>query len=232
MITPGFKCKCSRRFLQTVGVGNNFVFLTSMRNKIVSLRSVNKCSVLLYTKLIIIFFFCSLGETILGRTTRNWLCCATFPSVPVVALTATANKNDVATIKASLNLKSPLEVTANPNRPNIFYEKVFRIGEDIDFIDGLLEHIANQLREDTLNHPLTVMYLPLKWCGFAFKYFQRHLGNGQYYPPSIKPVFICQYSRFVCSINMNGSFVTFLMQDNLDALEMHKINAYYFCLIY
>ena len=28
------------------------------------------------------------------------------------------------------------------------------------------------------------MYQPLKWCGFAFKYFQRHLGDGQYYPPS------------------------------------------------
>ena len=27
------------------------------------------------------------------------------------------------------------------------------------------------------------MYLPLKWCGIAFKYFQRHLGDGQYYPP-------------------------------------------------
>ena len=86
MITPGFKCKCSRRFLQTV------VFLTSMRNKIV-----------------------------------------------VVV---------------------------------------------IDFFDGLVEPIANQLREDTVNYPLTVMYLPLKWCGFAFKYFQRNLGDGQYYPPS------------------------------------------------
>ena len=110
--------------------------------------------------------------------------CATFPCVPVVALTLTANKNDVATIKASLNLKTPLEIIANPNRPNIFYEKVFRKGEDIDFFDELLKPIANQLREDTVNFPLTVMYLALKWCGFAFKYFQRHLGDGQYYPPS------------------------------------------------
>ena len=97
--------------------------------------------------------------------------CATFPSVPVVALTAMANKNDVATIKESLNLKTNLEVIANPNRPNMFYEKVFRKGEDVDFFDGLLEPIANQLREDTVNYLLTVMCLPLKWCGFAFKYF-------------------------------------------------------------
>lgn len=110
--------------------------------------------------------------------------CATFPSVPVVALTATASKNDVAAIKQSLNLKTPLEVIANPNRQNIYYEKVFRQGEDVDFFDGLLKPIANQLKEDTVNYPLTVMYLPLKWCGFAFKFFQRHLGDGQYYPPS------------------------------------------------
>lgn len=111
--------------------------------------------------------------------------CATFSSVPVVALTETANKNDVATVKASLNFKTPLEVIANPNRPNtFFYKKVFQKGEDIDFFDELRKPIANQLREDTVNYPLTVMYLPLKWCGFAFKYFQRHLGDGQYYPPS------------------------------------------------
>lgn len=73
---------------------------------------------------------------------------------------------------------------ANPNRQNIYYEKVFRQGEDVDFFDGLLKPIANQLKEDTVNYPLTVMYLPLKWCGFAFKFFQRHLGDGQYYPPS------------------------------------------------
>lgn len=52
--------------------------------------------------------------------------CATFSSVPVVALTATASKNDVAPTKESLNLKIPLEIIANPNRQNIYYEKIFR----------------------------------------------------------------------------------------------------------
>ena len=52
--------------------------------------------------------------------------CATFPTVPVVALTATASKRDVTAIKESLNLKNPLEVIENPNCPNIFYKKVFR----------------------------------------------------------------------------------------------------------
>ena len=59
--------------------------------------------------------------------------CATFPTVPVVALTATASKRDVTEIKASLNLKNPLEIVGNPNRPNIFYKKVFRKEDDVDF---------------------------------------------------------------------------------------------------
>ena len=36
--------------------------------------------------------------------------CATFPTVPVVALTATANRKDIEAIRDSLNLKNPLEV--------------------------------------------------------------------------------------------------------------------------
>ena len=44
---------------------------------------------------------------------------------------------DVMEIKDSLHLKNPLEVIGNPNRPNIFYEKVFRKGEDIDFYKEL-----------------------------------------------------------------------------------------------
>lgn len=108
--------------------------------------------------------------------------CATFPQVPVVALTATASKADVKEIKDSLNMKNPLEVIGDPNRANIFYEKVFRKGNDIDFFQELLRPMASELKEIKLNYPLTILYLPLKWCGFAFKFFDKHLGKEQYYP--------------------------------------------------
>ena len=65
--------------------------------------------------------------------------CATFPTVPVVALTATANRKDIEAIRDSLNLKNPLEVIGNPNRPNIFYKKVSRQGDDVDFFEKILE---------------------------------------------------------------------------------------------
>ncbi|CAB4035489.1 Hypothetical predicted protein [Paramuricea clavata] len=108
--------------------------------------------------------------------------CATFPTVPVVALTATASKADVILIKESLNLKKPVEITANPDRPNIFYEKIIRKGNDLEFFQELLHNIATVLLKKKLDYPLTILYLPLKWCGYAFKYLAKHLGKEQYYP--------------------------------------------------
>ena len=103
----------------------------------------------------------------------------------MLALTATASKNDVAQIKESLNLKNPLEVIATPNRTNVFNDKVLREGEDVDFFIELLTPIVEQLGEKTVTYPLTVLYLPLKWCGFAFKYFEKHLGDKQYFPAAV-----------------------------------------------
>lgn len=113
--------------------------------------------------------------------------CATFPTVPVVALTATASKRDVTEIKVSLNLKNPLEIVGNPNRPNIFYKKVFRRGDDVDFFDELLNPIAIGLKEKKVDYPISILYLPLRWCGFSFKFFQKQLGDDQYYSP-VNPV--------------------------------------------
>ena len=110
--------------------------------------------------------------------------CATFPTVPVVALTATANRRDIEAIRQSLNLKNPLEVIGNPNRPNIFYKKVFRQGDDLEFFKEILEPMAHDLKEQKVLYPTTVMYLPLRWCGYAYKYFESRLGNDQYFPSS------------------------------------------------
>ncbi|XP_067046024.1 uncharacterized protein [Acropora muricata] len=113
--------------------------------------------------------------------------CAIFPNVPMVALTATASKTDVSGIKESFNLRNPLEVIGNPNRPNIHNKKGFRKGEDKDFFEQLLQPIACDLEAKTVNYLIT-MYLPLRWCGFAFKFFERHLGSEQYYPSNAQPL--------------------------------------------
>ncbi len=70
----------------------------------------------------------------------------------------------------------------HPDRKNIFYEKVFRCGQDIDSIEGILRPIAKGLLKEKNNYPLTVIYISLKWCGFAYKLFEYVLGIKQYYP--------------------------------------------------
>lgn len=109
--------------------------------------------------------------------------CAAFSQVPVVALTATANFDDVAAIKCSLGLKNCHVLIGNPDRPNIYYQKCFREGSDYESIEKILLPVANDLLKCLVEYPITIIYLPLKWCGFAYKLFEHVLGNKQYYPP-------------------------------------------------
>ena len=94
--------------------------------------------------------------------------CAAFPTVPVLALTATANSVDRKQIKESLCLKKCVEIVANPDRRNIFYEKCFREGQDVDAIGRICMPIADGLLKETINYPLTIIYLPLRWCGYVY----------------------------------------------------------------
>lgn len=114
--------------------------------------------------------------------------CATFPNAPVLALTATANKLDRKLIKESLGLKNCTELVANPDRKNIFYKKVFREGQDIDSIENICRPIANDLMNMRINYPLTIIYMPLKWCGFVYRLFESIMGICQYYPANSSPV--------------------------------------------
>ena len=54
--------------------------------------------------------------------------CALFPSVPFLALTATANKQDRKEIREVLGLSHCVDISVSPDRKNIFYEKYFRKG--------------------------------------------------------------------------------------------------------
>ena len=56
--------------------------------------------------------------------------CAIFPDSPVIAMTATASYTDMNFIQESLGLKKCKLVVANPDRTNIYYDKVFRHGDD------------------------------------------------------------------------------------------------------
>ena len=90
-------------------------------------------------------------------------------------MTATASQTDMKAIQDSLGLKKCKLIVANPDRKNIFYD-------DADALKSILIPIANDLQEKKNGYPKTIVYVPLKLCGFAYKMFEHVLGVEQYYP--------------------------------------------------
>lgn len=111
-------------------------------------------------------FFLHRGEDSRKDHSRLAMLCATFPSVTLVPLTATASKKDVPEIKESSNLKSPLEVTVNPNKSNIFYEKSLPPRRRCRF-HGRNSQAQCNTRE---NSDISTNF------GFALKYSEKNLG--------------------------------------------------------
>ena len=132
--------------------------------------------------------------------------CASFPDIPVVAMTATASVSDIGKIKESIGLKKCKLVTSNPDRSNIFYRNVFRSGKDIDAVQSTLTPIANQLLTSKRNFPLTVIYLPLRSCGFAYRLFQSILGQNQYYQYYPEGAPAIPENRLVCTVPCTSNF--------------------------
>ena len=114
--------------------------------------------------------------------------CAMFPDVPVLAMTATASRSDMKCIQDSLGLKNCKHIVTNPDRKNICYKKIFRSGQDVDAIQSILIPIAKALQQKKIEYPLTIVYIPLRLCGFAYKLFEHVLGDEQYFPPGCASV--------------------------------------------
>ena len=118
-----------------------------------------------------LYFSYSRGSEFRTDYSQLGMLSAFFSNASLIALTATANKLDRTKIKESLNMKNPVEVIGDADRSNIFYSKVFR------------QPIAEKLLETNVNYPITIIYLPLRWCGFAYNLFNSILGKEQYFPP-------------------------------------------------
>ena len=103
-------------------------------------------------------------------------------------MTATASRSDREAIKTSLDLRNCAEIIGNPDHQNITYYKQKRTGQDIDSLTAILSPMADRLLEEHINYPLTIVYLPLKWCGFAYKLFESVLGHSRYFPEGSPPI--------------------------------------------
>ena len=106
-----------------------------------------------------------------------------FPSAPFLVLTATAPKHVRESLTSSLLLDKPLVVVGNLDRPNIHFQKEKRkpssTGEES--YKAILLPIAKELKKSLTAYPLTLIYLPLRWCGYAFKLFMDELGEASYF---------------------------------------------------
>ena len=41
--------------------------------------------------------------------------------------------------------------------------------------------------KETISYPLTIIYLPLRWCGYVYKLIENVMVTNQYYPPGCPP---------------------------------------------
>ena len=108
---------------------------------------------------------------------------AFFPQIPIIALTATAPPLLLKNLKQSLSLKSDCKtVAANPNRVNIYFDKKLRMSNHhaYESYDRILLPIANELSVQREKYPMTIIYLKLKYCGYAYGLFERILKDKQY----------------------------------------------------
>jgi len=86
---------------------------------------------------------------------------AFFPTVPMMALTATAPPHLLTNLKQSLSLKTDCKVVAaNPNRPNIYFDKKLRMSNHHGYesYDQILTLIANDLAQQREKYP--IIYIP------------------------------------------------------------------------
>jgi hypothetical protein len=95
-----------------------------------------------------------------------------FPSSPTLTLSATAPPQLIMKLKESLCLSKDYKIfSKNPNRENIFLDRQKRASNNYGYesYDIILRPIAALLRMNVL-YPLTIIYMKLKYCGYAYVY--------------------------------------------------------------
>lgn len=104
---------------------------------------------------------------------------AIFPNRLMLVLTATAPPAAIESLKKNLCLQKAKVITASPNRANIFISKDVRLSNSygLKSYDQILVPIAKELEYKRQNYPMTIIYMKLKYCGYAYKLFEQIIKN-------------------------------------------------------
>ena len=135
-------------------------------------------------------------------------------------------------------------VRAPVDRPNIFISKEKRKPNNnvFDSYDDILKPIAEELKVKKFTYPLTLIYMPLKWCGYAFRLFEEVIESksrtsltdslspmesrlyGQFHAPQttkLKDEFLCQLTSDSSTIRV--LFATVALGLGVDIRGIRKI---------
>lgn len=126
------------------------------------------------------------------RTEFKALYClkAFFPSSPTLTLTATAPPQLILKLKESLCLKQDCKIIRrNPNRDNIFFDRQKRLSNNYGYesYSCILAPIAEDLLTERNHYPMTIIYMKLKYCGYAYALFDQILHANQFDGPNHTP---------------------------------------------
>ena len=80
-------------------------------------------------------------------------------------------------------------VAANPNRAKIYFDKKLRMSNHHAYegYDHILLPIANELSVQREKYQMTIIYLKLKYCGYAYALFEHILKDEQYVGETCDP---------------------------------------------
>ncbi|XP_057296073.1 uncharacterized protein LOC130625010 [Hydractinia symbiolongicarpus] len=102
-----------------------------------------------------------------------------FQDRPMLALTATAGDKMIFKIIKDLSLQNCKIVKASPNRRNVFLSVKKRLPNNygVKSYEQILLPIATKLNETRQDYPITIIYMGLKYCGYAYKLFDMVIEN-------------------------------------------------------
>ena len=100
-------------------------------------------------------------------------------NVCTLAMTATASPKTITSLVKNLCLANCKDIKVSPNRPNLFISKAIRKSNNKGYegYDIILNPIAEELNVKWDSYPMTIVYLKLKYCGYAFQSFCKNIKN-------------------------------------------------------